>query len=131
MRIRRTLFTPTQQYDLSIEYNAQQGTATFVVGYDLNAATGIARTGITINNDQVAIRPSSAPVRVATDYQGTGLGTALIQSTLQFASEQGAHTATASTQQDNHAALLSFEKNGFRKKGILHNGLVELVKELN
>ena len=58
-----------------------------------------------------------ARLAVLPEYQGAGLGFALVRDMLLQFERRGAATVTVNTQQDNHASLALYQKAGFRRTG--------------
>ena len=67
-----------------------------------------------------ADRPAEIGMAVAERWRGRGVGTALMQSCVDWAREQGVHKLALQVWPHNDAAIRLYEKFGFEREGVLH-----------
>jgi RimJ/RimL family protein N-acetyltransferase len=66
-------------------------------------------------------RPADLGMSVAKPWRGRGVGTALLQTSIDWARDQGVHKLALQVWPHNDAALRLYEKFGFEREGILRS----------
>ncbi|HEY3187538.1 MAG TPA: GNAT family N-acetyltransferase, partial [Solirubrobacteraceae bacterium] len=64
-------------------------------------------------------RPADIGMSVAREWRGRGVGTALMQTCVDWAREHGVHKLSLQVWPHNDAALRLYEKFGFEREGLL------------
>jgi len=62
-------------------------------------------------------------IAVRQEYSSQGIGTALLQSLIQWSQQQSIHRLSLGVSEGNHIAISTYENLGFEKEGLLRDGI--------